>query len=74
MNVFGELFGLLGYGWWGGDMNAEDDRSQAMEAMSFSRLSRPLDEVIEIWSSSMLGSVWGIPTLNAEDFNLLTLP
>ena len=47
--------------------------AQAMEAMSFSRLSRPLDEMIDSWSSSMFGSVRGIPTLNAEACNLLTL-
>lgn len=46
---------------------------QAMEMTSFSRLSRPLDEVVEIRSSSMLGSVWGIPMLYSEAFNLLML-
>ena len=47
--------------------------AQAMEAISFSRLSRPLDEMIDSWSSSMFGSVRGIPMLNAEACSLLTL-
>lgn len=50
-------------------------RAQTMEVTSFfSGLSRPLDEVIENWSISMLGSVCGIPMLNEEAFNLLMLP
>ena len=48
---------------------------QAIEITSFSRLSRALDEVMENWSISISpGSVRGIPTLNSEAFNLLTLP
>ena len=47
--------------------------TQTIETTSFSRLSRPLDEMIDSWSSSMFGSVRGIPTLNAEACNLLTL-
>jgi hypothetical protein len=72
---FVELFGLLG-GLWG---NVDDEgvrNAQAMEVISFSRLSWPLDDVmdIDIWSNSMLGSVRGIPMLNSEAFNLLMLP
>jgi len=64
--------GLLGRG--RGYVNDENaSRTQAMEATSFSRLSRPLDEMKDSWSSSIFGSVLGIPTLNAEACNLLTL-
>ena len=53
-----------------------DRQAQTIETTSFSALSRPLDEVIEIWSISMfmLGSERAIPTLNPEACNLLTLP
>lgn len=68
--------GCLGGGLWG---NVDDEgvrNAQAMEVISFSRLSWPLDDVIDIdiWSNSMLGSVRGIPMLNSEAFNLLMLP
>ena len=47
---------------------------QAIEITSFSRLSRPLDEVMEIWSISVSISVRGIPTLNSVALSLLMLP
>jgi len=57
----------------GGVGDGDVNHAQAMELISFSRLPLPLDEVIDIWSISILGSVWPIPTLNAEALNLLRL-
>jgi len=48
--------------------SCSDDRGN-----NFSSSTRPLDEVIEIWESSMSISVCGTPTLKSVAFNLLTL-